>query len=75
MNKRDRKKLDRIFERLVDIATDVDDLGTAEQDKFDNLTEGLQASARGEKFEETAERLGEIAGTIQDAANELKELD
>ena len=74
MNKRDRKELEGMFERLVNLATEVDALGDSERDKYDNLTEGLQATAQGERFDEVAELLSEQAGVIQDAANELAEL-
>ncbi|QJT36976.1 hypothetical protein E4187_22030 (plasmid) [Aeromonas media] len=64
MNKKDRKEVAKLIERLnelkiqcEEIGTFIQDLADAEQDKFDSLTEGLQATEMGEQIKESADSL------------------
>jgi len=73
MNKFDRKELERARTLLTEAQEIVSAVAEGEQDKFDNLNEGLQASAMGQRFEEVAGELEEVAGEIDMAADNLGE--
>lgn len=73
MNKNDRNQLAEIESKLEDIKTLLEDLQCAEQDKFNNLTEGLQASERGQNYENAANALQESVDSIESAINSIQE--
>lgn len=50
-------------------------LGEAEQEKYDNLNEGLQASERGQAFESNAGNLESAGDEIEEAATTLRDAD
>ena len=50
MNATRRKLLADILDRLSSIKAEIDELKDLEQEAFDNLPEGIQASDRGEKM-------------------------
>ncbi|QJT41261.1 hypothetical protein E4188_22445 (plasmid) [Aeromonas media] len=86
MNKKDRKEVAKLIERLnelkiqcEEIGTFIQDLADAEQDKFDSLTEGLQATEMGEQIKESADSLSNAAsacedGNISDAIEALEDI-
>lgn len=45
-----------------------------EQSAFDNLSEGLQASERGQKIEQDASTLEDAISSIEYAVNEIQEV-
>ena len=64
MNAQDRKAVSGIVSELEALRSQVEDIGTrlreladAEQDKFDNMSEGLQSSDNGQAIEEAASNL------------------
>jgi hypothetical protein len=59
MNIRDRKKLQEAVALLEELAQD-------ERNKFDNMTEGLQATEQGQKIEAAADALDEALGSLQE---------
>lgn len=73
MNANDRKTIQRIASALPDIeaisgiAKELRELADNEREKFDNLSEGLQASEGGWAIEEAADQLSAAA----DAAEEI----
>lgn len=74
MNATDRKLASELRERLSkledeanDIASQLEGLADAEQEKFDNMNEGLQQSEQGQRIESAAGSLGEA----KDAAEEI----
>lgn len=80
MNKDERKKLHKLEEtvsRLLDevntVLADIQDMEAAEQEKFDNLSEGLQASDMGQKLETSAQALQELAVCLETARDNLDE--
>ena len=73
MNKQDRKELQRAIDLLNDAKEIIESIGTCEQDKYDNLSEGLQATERGQKFEENASALENSASSIDDIISEIEE--
>lgn len=76
MNKQTRKEVDEIkvkieaaFETFKTVlethGEELRSLADAEQEKFDNLNEGLQASEQGQAYEAAAEALGEAADACE----------
>lgn len=64
MNKDDRKKIAKLIEELQELNGKFDDikdqiveLQSDEQGKFDNMSEGFQASERGQAIEAAADAL------------------
>lgn len=49
MNKEQRTKIENIKERLQQLAQEVEALADEEQEKYDNLNEGMQAMERFKK--------------------------
>ena len=60
MNKPRRKQLNKALELLAEARAIIEEMQEQEQECFDNMPEGLQASEQGEKIEENASRLEEI---------------
>jgi hypothetical protein len=75
MNKTQRKQLEElrtiIIEALEEAQAIASGMGQEEQDKFDNLSEGLQQSERGQALEQAAEALSELEGACQNAMEEI----
>jgi hypothetical protein len=80
MNKEQRKHIEVIVLAIERLATSVEpftselsDMQIEEQEKFDNMTEGLQQSERGQAIEASAEVLLEAAEKCQEAFDALEE--
>ena len=71
MNKKDRKRLSELIEQRQSLVNEVDEIGQSEQEKFDNLTEGLQSSERGQQYQEVAEAIESACSDIEDALSNL----
>lgn len=81
MNKGQRKRLTEERARLVtahdtiESAKDaIEELCNEENDKFDNLPEGLQESGLGETLQEIASMLENIASDLDDASSQLPDI-
>lgn len=72
MNKADRVELQKAITMIDEARAIVESTGEREQEKFDNLTEGLQASERGQKFEELANSLAEVADSLGEAISTIE---
>ncbi len=73
MNQADRKKLSdmqALLEGLKDqagqIGQDISSMADAEQEKFDNLNEGLRAGEQGQAIEQAANDLAEVAAYLEE---------
>lgn len=78
MNAQQRKNWDKIRSKLIELQGRLNDchseLSTTaeeEQEKFDNMNEGLQASDNGQKTETTAGALTEAASALENLASEI----
>ena len=71
MNAQRRKELVRIREALDALLGELQAVAEAEREAFDNLSEGLQASERGQELEGNADTLDGIADSLNDVASEL----
>mgnify|MGYP001776056873 FL=1 len=74
MNKERRQKIDKIIEKLEDIAAELEALADEERDAFDNLPEAIQYSERGEAMEAAADDLEEVSGEVTDLSERLEEI-
>lgn len=74
MNKNDRAQLAQAVELLEKAKEIISSIKDKEQNSYDNLSEGLQASERGQKFEENASNLDEIESNITDGISMIEEM-
>lgn len=74
MNKARRKELNKALELLAQAREIIEAMQEEEQESFDNMPEGLQVSELGEKIEENAYTLEEIAGYIEEQEQALDEV-
>lgn len=79
MNNKQRKELAAAAERISGLTADLEDLTDIltehqeeEQDKFDNMNDGLQASERGQATEAAATALQEAIDALQEAMTNLE---
>jgi len=73
MNAENRKKLDRANEMLDNAKALIEEVADDEQDKFDNLSEGLQGAERGQRMEEVASSLQDVVGEIDNLMSSVEE--
>lgn len=71
MNKAKRKKIEGICSLLETINQQILDIETEEQDAFDNLSEGLQATDMGQTMEEAIDLLDSASEYVSQAIDEL----
>lgn len=71
MNKARRGKLDEAINLLGQARDIITTVAEEEREAFDNLSEDLQASSRGQRLEEIANSLEEQILVIEDAENEI----
>ena len=74
MNRKDRKELERAFSLVEQAREIIDTLGEAEQEKFDNLSEGLQEAERGQKLQENADSLMDLSGELESNTETIQNL-
>jgi len=60
-----RSEMEALRSQVEDIGTRLRELADAEQDKFDNLSEGLQSSDNGQAIEEAASNLSDAADAAE----------
>jgi hypothetical protein len=75
MNDERRKKLHLALDRLSEAETLLETAKDEEQDSFDNLSESLQQSERGQKMEEVIAALEEAINEIQAASGHIGDLE
>lgn len=71
MNATDRKQLDKALSMIEDARTIIEEIKDGEQYKFDNLTEGLQQTERGQKFEENVSTLDDAITELENAIDNI----
>ncbi|MDB4919477.1 hypothetical protein [Mucilaginibacter sp.] len=71
MNKAQRKELCKALELIENASEIIIRIKDEEQDKFDNLSEGLQATEVNQKLEENAQELETIGDSLEDIKQEL----
>ena len=73
MNKADRAELDKAIALIDEARGIIEEIGNGEREKFDNLSEGLQAGERGQRFEEVADSLDEVASNLEEAVSAIED--
>lgn len=71
MNKRDRKELEKALELLNSASEIITMIKEQEDEKYDNLPEGIQNSERGEKFQEDIDNLDYAISDLETAVESL----
>jgi septal ring factor EnvC (AmiA/AmiB activator) len=74
MNRQDRTELNKVISLLEQCNETIERLKEQEQEKFDNLTENLQETERGQKLEENANNLNDIFSEIESQISNLYDL-
>lgn len=74
MNKQDRNELARAIDLIEQAKEIVSNIMYSEQEKFDNLSEGLQQTERGQKFEENVSNLESVDGSLCEAIDYIETL-
>lgn len=74
MNAKGRKEVEALIGRIAQIREELELIRESEQEKFDNLTEGLQVSALGEKLESVIDSLDNAISSIEDTESSLLEI-
>lgn len=73
MNKATRKRITNIGEQQMEIIiAEMEEIRDEEQEKFDNLPEGIQESEKGEKFEESNDALDELIQELETAFESMQ---
>lgn len=79
MNNERRKEIAKLAEQLSeftgkldDIKSEIENFAQEEQEKYDNLSEGLQASERGQSYEAAATALQEAVSNVETIISELE---
>jgi len=73
MNAQRRKEIEAVLNELADLRSRVESLHGEEQDAFDNMPEGLQASERGQASESAASALDDALSAFDDIESSLNE--
>lgn len=72
MNKERRRRIDEALTQLRVLHGEIEAIRDEEQEAFDNLSEGLQQSERGQAIEEAAGQLDEAAEGMQATIDALE---
>ena len=74
MNAERRKKIDEIAGKLEALREELADVQSQEQEAFDNMPEGLQASEKGQAVEEAADNLQTACDDLENVVSSLNEI-
>lgn len=70
MNKQQRKKLSDMLDEIAGYVSTLEEMAEEEQEKYDNMPEGLQDSERGQTIQEAADNLQQAADDLQNWIDE-----
>lgn len=73
MNKQQRKSLDEAIELLEQAQEIINTIKDEEQEKFDNLSEGLQATENNQKLETNASTLENASASVDEVLEYINE--
>ena len=71
MNNDRRKIIRKIIATLDEVKSDIETVGEEERDYFDNMPENFQDSERGERADEAATELEDLASEFDDITDRL----
>lgn len=72
MNREQRKEIKELIKQLEIVKDKIDSIRDDEEDKFDNLSEGLQATMRGQDMEDAIGNLEDAIDNIAEAVANLE---
>lgn len=67
MNASQRKAIEALKTKLEEIRDDVETFASEEQEKFDNMPEGLQQGEAGEKIQQSADNIETAISDLETA--------
>ncbi len=73
MNNLDRKELERALELIEDAKEIIEIIRDSEDEKFNNLSENLQQSERGQRFEENVSTLDDVISDLENAIDNINQ--
>lgn len=73
MNKVRRNKINQLIEKLTDNKKELEIITSEEEESFDNMTEGLQATMRGMNMEDAIDNLNTAIECIEEAIDYMRE--
>jgi flagellar biosynthesis chaperone FliJ len=74
MNDARRKQLRELIGKLEEIAMNVEELKSQEQDYFDNMPESFQTGAKGEAAEQFIRELEDAQADVESAKDHIDEV-
>lgn len=72
MNREQRKEIKELIKQLEMVKNKIDSIRDDEEDKFDNLSEGLQATMRGQDMEDAIGNMEDAIDNISEAVANLE---
>lgn len=74
MNAKQRKELQGYVDSLEEIKSNIETMMEEEQEKLDNMPEGLQESERGEAMQEAIDNLESASVSLEEAIDYINEI-
>jgi hypothetical protein len=71
MNKQDRKELDEVIQVIQQAKEKLEFMKEAEENKWQNLTEALQQTEKGQRFEEIVDQISEAIDSLDSTVDSL----
>lgn len=72
MNRQRKQRFDDVISFLDDARNELDDIQAEEQEAFDNLSDGLQSSSRGDNIQAWLEIMDEIGDKIDELSEWIR---
>lgn len=72
MNNAQRKQLDKIKQQLEDLRSQVETMKSEEEDKYDNMPEGIQAGEKGDAMQDGINQLDSCMDNLQSAIDDIE---
>lgn len=74
MNNKQRKQLKALSEQVEEIKQEVEMIRDDEQEKIDNLPDGLIGSSKEEEYQEAVDALEEVISSLEDVIDNFGEV-
>lgn len=71
MNQEQRKALNILLSKIEEIKEEITSFQEQEEEKYNNLSEGLQATENGQKLETIAEHLSDAVSNLETAIDDI----
>lgn len=72
MNRQRKQRFDDVISFIEDARNELDDIQAEEQEAFDNLSDGLQASSRGDTIQTWLDIMDEIGDKIDELSEWIR---